>query len=103
MDDIQKIKEVITSRKPDLTIYRVPKNTLEKFKAFASNDEFANDWGMALKWLMDYALPEQSILLSKINGIEARLSVLEQNGKAATPEKKEIKMLDGKTTIEKVG
>lgn len=49
MDDF---REFIKEHKPDLSISRVPKDVLEKFKSIAE-EEFANDYGMFLKKLLD--------------------------------------------------
>jgi len=47
---IEKIKEKITQTK--LNISRVPKNTIDRFKQIASDDEFCGDYGMLLRQLL---------------------------------------------------
>lgn len=50
-DIVEKIQARLS--KPDLVINRVPKNTLERFYGLANQEDFSNDYGMALKYLMD--------------------------------------------------
>lgn len=67
---------------------RVPQNTLEAFKQL-SKEEFANDYGMCLKWLIDYFIQDLKYLeLSK------RIAVLEE--KILVEEEKPIRMLSGR-------
>jgi len=78
----ESIRERITRKPADLVISRVPKNTLDRFKEFANNDEFSNDFGMALKWLVDFyygAIPSGIEHLEQaIEQIGIRLNNLEQ-------------------------
>lgn len=50
---VKDVKAFLEKAKPDLSINRVPKNTLIWFKQFASMDEFANDYGFALRELVN--------------------------------------------------
>jgi hypothetical protein len=60
MDEARKtqIIEELKAKQPIgycyLHIARVPKNVYARFIAFANNDEFASDFGFALKYLLDY-------------------------------------------------
>lgn len=52
-EKIEKIRERIV-KTSSLTISRVPKNTLEAFYKLANDDNFSKDYGMALKFLLDF-------------------------------------------------
>ena len=52
---ITEVKKFLDKVKPDLTINRIPKKTLEAFKELAK-EEFCEDYGFTLKWLMDFYL-----------------------------------------------
>lgn len=53
IDAVKKAKEFVEKNKPDLIINRVPAKTLEMFKKYA-REEFCEDYGMCLKWLLDF-------------------------------------------------
>ena len=84
-------RDFMLQHKPDLTIYRVPEKALEAFKELAKT-EFCNDYGMALKWLMDNAA-SFSVILTFLNEIDSRVAKLEN---PTAPEFREIKTLSGK-------
>ena len=86
------MRQFVLQHKPDLTIYRVPEKTLEAFKQLAK-DEFANDYGMCLKALMDN-VASFSVILTFLNEIEMRVARLENPNKPQEP--KFIKTLGGK-------
>ena len=69
---VERVRNFLMDHKPDLTIYRVPKKTLEMFKIFAK-EEYANDYGMCLKSLIDYTIHDQ-----KFQELSQRITVLEQ-------------------------
>lgn len=73
------LRDFMLQHKPDLTIYRVPTNCLEAFKKLAA-EEFANDYGWVLKWLMDNAA-SFSVILTFLNEIEMRVARLENPNK----------------------
>ncbi len=50
---VNEAKKFLERLKPDLSINRVPNNTLIWFKQFASMDEFAGDYGFALRELVN--------------------------------------------------
>jgi hypothetical protein len=52
---VKKAKEFLDKVKPALTINRIPKKTLEAFRELAK-EEFCEDYGFTLKWLMDFYL-----------------------------------------------
>lgn len=87
---MEHVQKFIKEHKPDLTIYRVPEPTLVAFKEFAAK-EFANDYGMALKWLLDNA-STFAVMFGIINEIDMRLSKLE--GKE--PQPRQIRMLSNR-------
>jgi len=98
--DIGKIRETILSRKPDLSISRVPEDTKKKFLELAEQFKSANhpspDYGMALKWLIDMYVPFSLGFQDKIASLEARISALEH--KPVEVKKEETikkKMADG--------
>ena len=70
--DIELIKERI-SRKPDLIITRIPPKVLERFKDFAYS-EFCGDYGMAIRFLMDYL---EGLLPTGLEQIQGRIMILE--------------------------
>jgi hypothetical protein len=49
---IEQLKEKVF-RKPDLTVTRIPYKTLERLRDFAA-EEFASDYGMTIKFLLDF-------------------------------------------------
>ncbi|RLC29870.1 MAG: hypothetical protein DRH37_06625 [Deltaproteobacteria bacterium] len=92
MKEIDNVKQFLKDHKPDLSISRVPKKTLEIFKQLAK-DEFANDYGMTLKYLVDYAIRD-----AKYMELSQRLLILEE--KVLSEKKKTIKTLSGKVIKE---
>jgi len=86
IEKVSKVRELIERHKPDLKISRVPPKTLKVFKEIA-DEEFCGDYGMCLKWLVDYAIED----LKYVNLVE-RILRLEQ----ALLGKSEIKTLSGK-------
>ena len=85
---VTRVKEFIQEHKPDLSISRVPEKTLEIFKQLAK-EEFANDYGMCLKYLVDYAIRD-----AKYQELSQRLLILEE--KILTEKEHHIKTLSGK-------
>jgi len=76
--------------KPALTIQRIPQDTLLAFKQLAK-DQFCDDYGMALKWLIDNAVIQETLL-----DLHERLSTVEHKLTSKDDKKDEIKTLDGK-------
>ena len=73
-EKISEIREHI--RKPaDLTISRVPKNTLDLFKEFANEKDFCSDYGMALKHLMDFYI---GLVPTGIEHVEVEIESLKE-------------------------
>lgn len=95
--DLQKIAANITA-KYDLKIKRVPEESLQKFRQFASA-HFSNDYGMALKWLLDYydnLLPPKDEELKQILiEFDERLAALEKKRTEPAEEKKTIRVASG--------
>lgn len=94
-EQIERVRQFIGEHKPDLTIYRVPQKTLEVFKRLAK-EEFANDYGMALKYLLDYAIQD-----AKFQELSQRLLRLEE--KILTTQERTIKTLSGRVIKLKEG
>ena len=95
-EKIQEIREKIFN-KPDLIINRVPKNTLERFKELASNDEFSKDYGFTLKFLMDFYI---GLIPSGVEHLEEKIEQLQQQInelKTTEDTSKDIKLANGKT------
>jgi len=94
-EEIKQIRDKIFN-KPDLVINRVPKNTLLRFKELASNDEFSQDYGFALKFLMDFYL---GIIPSGIEHLETQIDSLQQQMnelKNTEDTSKDIKLANGR-------
>ena len=87
-EKVEKVREFIKKHKPDLSISRVPPKTLEIFKQLAK-EEFCNDYGMTLKYLVDYAIQDL-----KYQELSRRIAVLEE--KLLTQRERVIKTLSGK-------
>ena len=92
VEDMKRIQDVLRRHpKPDLVINRCMGDTADRFKALAERD-FGNDYGAALKWLMDMYIPQNLAILEKLDEIEYRLNVLEKGPEESG---KSIKFLDG--------
>lgn len=72
---IDMIEARIQRSPADLTIRRVPKNTLDRFKEIASPEAFCSDYGMALKYLIDF---HDGILAIGNEHLEIELNVQRQ-------------------------
>jgi len=90
----RQLKEILEKNKTRLSISRVPKKTRETFIELAK-EEFEEDYGMLLKWLLDQALEYQMMKerLVDLGTLEARVSALEEQLKFR--ETQAIKLLDG--------
>lgn len=75
---------------PDLSISRIPKETLQRFKQLAK-DEFAYDYGMCLKALFDYWERGEMI-----EYLFARVERLEQQSQPTEEKPRKIKFLGKK-------
>jgi len=93
-EKVEKVKQFLKDHKPDLSISRVPAKTLEIFKQLAK-EEFCSDYGMTLKYLVDYAIRD-----AKYQELSQRLLILEE--KVLTEKRKPIKTLTGKVIKEEV-
>jgi len=98
----EKMQGMLKRVKPDLTIYRVPEKSLQEFKDFAK-EEFADDYGLLLKFLLDNAKVDDRIMLlaQYIDDVALRISALEEKLKIfpAEAEEKEFttkRMMSGK-------
>ena len=84
----EELRNRLMTKKYSLNISRIPKNTYERFIEIASEEDFCKDYGMTLKYLLDF---HDGIVLHGQEHVEARLNALEQ----------EITVLKGKHTSEK--
>lgn len=79
--NLEDVRQTIARMKPDLSIARVPPDTRKKFiefaAQFASESHPSPDYGMALKWLIDFCFPAQSELEGRLVALEGRIAVLE--------------------------
>lgn len=102
----QILQRITEDRKNSIHIARVPPKTKEEFVALAHED-FCDDYGMALKWLLDEVKRLQAVA-EAIYDHEERIGILEKallspaQGEAKTEEIPEgcKKMADG--TIRRV-
>ena len=93
-EKVKKLRERLMTNSPVLTMNRVPKETVENFKKLA-NEQFCDDYGMTLKWIMDrWMLLEELIQSALFSNILAehssRISQLENK------DSKVIKTLSGR-------
>ena len=98
MNKLEEIKKKVSQ--DGIYINRVPKKTRKEFIDYAK-EEFAGDYGMALKWLIDFrsgllSNPNQ-ILMDQMQVMSEELDELKSN-----PEKKTkvIRSLSGKVITE---
>lgn len=105
-DKRQKIMEIKERYSGNcLFIKRVPKKTKQQFEAWAS-EEFDNDWGFALKWLMDFKEgiigSQTEVLLQKVAVLEQEVAQLKDVQPAVEePKKKVIRSLGGTVIAER--
>jgi hypothetical protein len=94
IEAVNEIKSFLDKVKPDLTINRVPKPTLELFKKFAE-EEFCSDYGFTLKFLLDFyfgrLVDGSRIAEAKADEALSQLAELKEQ-----PKVRKIKTLDGK-------
>ena len=100
-DKIEEIKRKVTGN--SLYISRVPVKTKEEFIKLA-NEEFEGDYGMVVKWLMDFrsgllSAPNQS-LLEQIEVLTEEIEKLKQKPEQKT-EKKVIRSVSGRVIATK--
>ena len=81
-----------------LNIKRVPSSTLKIFRNF-SKEEFCNDYGMALKYLVDIVFGEFPRMMNDLN---LRISDLEMNKKEPEKEVKSLFKTNSGRVIEEV-
>jgi hypothetical protein len=85
-------------KRADLVISRVPTPTLDFFKELADK-EFCNDYGMALKHLIDICYGQFPMALQELND---KITRLENALKAPVKEEKKIMTNAGPINIEEV-
>lgn len=95
---VGKILGKLRENRHSIFIQRLPLDTKQKFIKLAE-DDFCGDYGMALKWLIDDIISQDTReIISIINSHEERLNVLEPNKtKEVKTETSSRKMLDGRT------
>ena len=78
-------------------INRVPRNTMKRFAELAK-EEFCDDYGMCLKWLIDGLVDKDSaLIMERIDELEERIQSLETAPKEEPVKTEEKKMLNGRT------
>ena len=92
MEKVEEIRNRITRKPADLVMSRVPKHTLNRFNALCNIDDFCNDRGMVLKYLMDL---HDGIIVTGIEHLEQEISGLKYElsqlkGVEETPTKKRL-------------
>jgi hypothetical protein len=96
----QKILGKLKENRLSLHVARIPIKTREAFVALAE-EEFCGDYGMALKWLIDdTVLQDTRMLIVQLENHEARIANLENSTTSVKDEdnsKKQVKMVSGKT------
>ena len=102
-EKIEQIREKV--KETSIYIARVPKKTKTEFKTWAK-EEFEDDYGMALKWLMDFkegllSSPNQ-ILADQIEILTQEIAQLKQQEPEKT-KKKVIRSVGGNVIAEKEG
>ena len=100
MDEETKVSEIRKRVIHDLHISRMPKQAKVRFQEL-SKEEFAGDYGMTIKWLLDFrdgllTTPNQ-VLMDQVAILSQRVEELNPKEFEGTEEKKEIKGLSGKT------
>jgi len=94
MDEIEKITEkVLNNKHASMSISRIPKKTKERFVKLAE-EEFCNDYGMTLKYLLDYFYRSSTFeyLVEEIEALKNALTLANQE----EPQKRKIKLVSGK-------
>lgn len=97
---VQEIKAKVG--RTSLHISRIPEDTKTRFMLLAQN-EFESDWGMAIKWLMDFRdgllTTPNAQLIAKIDVLAYEISVLSSRVQALEnkpAQEKEHRTLSGK-------
>ena len=91
-----KLQEVHNHKPADIIISRVPKKIVIAFKDLA-REEFCNDYGMTLKFLVDGLVSaDTQLLMVKVEELEDRMFKLEHKPvEKIVEQKKTVKMIDG--------
>ena len=93
---IDKLKERLRKPLNPIHMARVPKNTYDRFMELASEEDFCNDFGMALKFLVDFyfgIIPTGlEGVYSEIDALKAEIALLKEKKE----EKPVRKRLDGR-------
>ena len=96
----QDMKEILHKVKSNsLHISRLPENTKDKFIALA-NDEFAGDYGMCIKFLVDGLVePDFQLVYARLDELEReiqQLRVMTEQAPQVEEKESKIKLLNGK-------
>ena len=79
---------VLKEKETRLSISRVPKNTKLRFIELAEN-EFDNDYGQLLKWLLDQAVEYQNMKYAFFENINYKLDTIIANSEQSQSEPEE--------------
>ena len=90
------LEKILSSEKAKkLSISRIPSKTKELFLQVA--EEFEDDYGMCLKWILEQALEYQDMKVTFFENINMKLDQLLNNQPPTSENIIEKKMLSGKT------
>ena len=73
---LEELRRQFGYRPPDLIISRVPKNTLDRFLALCTDEDFCKDRGMLLKYLLDF---HAGIIPTGIQHLEAEIMAIKSD------------------------
>lgn len=95
-EEIEKIRDRI--QRQNLVISRIPVNTKNRFLELASEEEFCKDYGMVIKYLIDFhdgiVVDGNEKIISEIETIKSELNQIKEQ-LTKTEEKPKRKMLGG--------
>lgn len=99
MDREEMTEIALKENKKRLSISRVPTKTKELFVALA-NEEFAEDFGLCLKWCLDQAVEYQTMKESFFNSVNYKLDnileIISQNEQNEEKSENSIAMMSGR-------
>jgi len=100
-EQIEQIREKIINH--NLTINRIPLNTLKRFKEIANKDDFCAEYGMVIKYLIDFhdglILDPNEKLYTEIEQLKLQMNALFtqfENLREQNEQEKKRKLLSGK-------
>lgn len=96
----KRLEEIKEKLKSNLFIARVPPNTLKRFKEIANYDDFCEDYGLALKHLVDVydglVTTGLEMVEEEMSRLRADMEVLRASVMDKDEQKRTRRMLSGK-------